>query len=187
MQLNKAQFFNNCKVKHEHDKRITCLQYSQNGLFMISISPDKCKIWRIVNNLMGTHCVIPGTEDADVIEDNVAPVATVSDSCSLVAIYRGKLHFKIYSIPQAESFQKKDTINLRREIIANGISTFNFTPQRDKVTKMKFLGDGDEPTHLRIFMVIDGTDQISDVQLSDHVATLSSQRAYFDAPIFAVS
>ena len=77
-------------------------------------------------------------------------------------------------------------MNLRREIIANGISTFNFTPQRDKVTRMKFIGDQEEPTVLRIFMLIDGNDQISDVQLSDHVANLNNQKRYFDAPIFNV-
>ena len=189
VQLNKAQFFNNSKVKHEHQKRITSLQYSQNGAFMTSISHDVCKVWRIVNNLMGTHCVIPGNLDSDTTEETVAPVATVSDNGGLVALYRGKLHFQIYQIPNAEEYKKQDTINLRREIIANGVSTFNFTPQRDRVTKMKFYGNAtpeDEPTHLRIYMHVDGNDQISDVQLSDHVSTLRVQKLYYDAPIFGV-
>ena len=53
-------------------------------------------------------------------------------------------------------------INLRREIIANGINDFNFTPQRDSVREIKFLG-GDQETHLRIYMVVDGVEFISDV------------------------
>ena len=46
-------------------------------------------------------------------------------------------------------------INLRREVIANGIDNFGFSPGRDIVKEIKFVG-GDEPTHLRIFMLVDG-------------------------------
>lgn len=70
------------------------------------------------------------------------------------------------------------------------MSTFNFTPQRDRVTRMKFYGNAspeDEPTHLRIYMHVDGNDLVSDVQLSDHVSTLNNQKLYYDAPIFGVS
>ena len=71
---------------------------------MTSISHDICKVWRIVNNLMGTHCVIPANLDSDTTEDTVAPVATVCDSGELVALYRGKLHIQIYQIPNPEEF-----------------------------------------------------------------------------------
>ena len=59
---------------------------------MVSISQDICKVWRIVNNLMGTHCKIPGNIDPNT-EETVSPVAAVSNGGNLVAIYRGKLHF----------------------------------------------------------------------------------------------
>jgi hypothetical protein len=53
----------------------------------------------------------------------------------------------------------QSVVNLRREIIANSINDFNFTPQRDRVTRLRFLGGEDhEPTHLRIYMVVDGKD-----------------------------
>ena len=122
---------------------------------MVSISTDMCKVWKIVNNLMGTVTVIPGSQDNEHKEDSVLPVATVDNNCSLVATYKGKLHFQIYKLGEGDNFKKQDTINLRREIIANGINDFNFTPQRDKVTKLCFLGE-ERSTHLRIFMVVDG-------------------------------
>ncbi len=58
---------------------------------------------------------------------------------------------------------------------------------RDSVTKMKFLGD-DEPSHLRIYMIIDGQDYFSDVKLgeADNVATLKRVEKYFDMPILNV-
>ena len=57
-------------------------------------------------------------------------------------------------------------INLRREIIANGINDFNYTPGRDKVREIKFLYDeAGVETHLRVYMIVDGTNFISDVRL----------------------
>ena len=36
--------------------------------------------------------------------------------------------FQIYELRDQETFHKKDTIHLRREVIANGINDFDFTP-----------------------------------------------------------
>ncbi len=136
---------------------------------------------------MGNVLVIPGNLDNEHKEDSVVPKATIDNTCKYVATYRGKLHFQIYELKGQEDFRKKDTINLRREIIACGINDFNFTPMRDSVTKMKFLGD-EEPSHLRIYMVIDGQDYFSDVKLgeADNVATLKRVEKYFDMPILNV-
>ena len=73
----------------------------------------------------------------------------MNNKCTLAAIYRGKLLFHIYEIIDQETFKKKDMINLRREVIANGVDNFGFQPGRDVVKQIKFLG-GDSPTHLRI-------------------------------------
>lgn len=87
----------------------------------------------------------------------------------------------------ADEFRKKDTINLRREVIANGINDFNFTPQRDKVLRMRFMADEEEnTTHLRIYMHVNGEDSYSDVNLADHVSILRRISRHFDAPILNV-
>lgn len=124
-----------------------------------------CKVWKIVGNLMGQVIVIPGNLDNEHKEESVPPKAAIDNACQLVATYRGKLHFQIYELKGNDDYKKKDTINLRREIIANGINDFNFTPQRDSVTRIKFIeaGEDEEPTHLRIYMIVDGRDFYSDV------------------------
>ena len=96
MALNKAQFFNNAKVKHEHGQRITNLQYSDNSQFIVTISNDLCKVWKIVQNLLGVVVSIPGDLEPELTEENVLPVAAINNKCSLVAVYRGKLNFVLY-------------------------------------------------------------------------------------------
>jgi len=56
---------------------------------------------------------------------------------------------------------------------------------RDSVRSFKFLG-GDEDTHLRVYLTVDGVDFISDIQLSDSVATLKKVAKYQDEPIFNI-
>ena len=77
---------------------------------------------------MGSYMVFPGSLDSEFTEESVNPVACCDNSATLVAIYKGKLHFQIYEIPNQEEYKKKDMINLRREVIANNINDFNFTP-----------------------------------------------------------
>ena len=95
---------------------------------MVGISQDMCKVWKIVNNLMGPACTIQTEPDDPHQEITVMPLATVDNQGSLLAIYRGKLHFQIMEIRGPTEATKKDTVNLRRELIANGTNDFNFTP-----------------------------------------------------------
>lgn len=177
MALNKAQFFNNAKVKHEHAQRISNLQFSDNSQFIVTISNDLCKVWKIVQNLLGVACSIPGNLEPDLVEEGVLPVAAINNKCTVVAIYRGKLNFVLYEINEQESFKKKDTINLRREIIANGYDEFNYTPGRDRVTEIRFIG-GDSPSHLRVYMMIEDKSFVSDVKLVDNVSDWRPQDLY---------
>ena len=108
---------------------------------MTTIRSDVTKIWKVVHNLLGTIITIPGTMDDDNKQDGVHPLACVNNKGTLAAVYKGKLHFTIYDLKEKdETFKKKDVINLRREIIANGINDFNYTPQRDEVSRIRFMG-----------------------------------------------
>ena len=86
-------------MKHDHSKRITNLSYSQNGEFFVSTSSDMCKVWRIHKHLMGSYMIFPGGLDSEYTEDSVNPVACCDNQARLVAIYKGKLHFQIYEVP----------------------------------------------------------------------------------------
>jgi len=85
----------------------------------------------------------------------VKPLATVDNKCTLTCVYRGKLMFQLYELRDQESFRKKDTFHLRRELIANGCNDFDFTTGRDSVNQLRFVG-GDNPTHLKVYMTVHG-------------------------------
>lgn len=146
---------------------------------MVTISSDLLKIWKVAQKSLGCIITMPGDLDKQSVEEKVLPRATINNKGTLLVSYVGKLHLHLYEIKDHESYQKKDTINLRREIIANGVVDFNYTPGRDSVRSFRFLG-GDNETHLRVYMVIDGEDFISDVQLSDGVSSLKKLARYQD-------
>ena len=54
--------------------------------------------------------------------------------------------------------------------MANGVIDFDYTPQRDSVQKIKFLGR-EKATHLRVYLTVNGQKHVSDINLSDGVAT----------------
>lgn len=98
MALNKAQFFNNVKIKHEHGQRITNLNFSDNSNYMVTISNDMTKIWKIVSNLLGVVVTIESSHDVEHKDENALPLACIDNACSLVAVYRGKLNFVLYTV-----------------------------------------------------------------------------------------
>lgn len=76
---------------------------------------------------MTSYVVVPGNLDSEYSEDGVNALACCDNKAQLIAIYKGKLHFSIYDVPNPEEHKKRDTINLRRELVAAGISSFNFS------------------------------------------------------------
>ena len=111
-------------------------------------------------------------------------MAAVDNMCKNAIIYRGKCKFHVYEISDQENFRKKDTIDLRRELIAVGINDFDFTPGRDVIQRIRFIG-GDNPTHFKIYMQMHGNEYFtSTVKLADGVSDWKQQSRYDDEPIF---
>lgn len=179
VQLNKSQFFNNVSNKHEHTGRITNVQFSDNSSFFTTICGDICRVWRMAGNLIGAQCTIPAKLDEEHIEESAKPIAVVDNKCTMVAIYRGKMMFQIYEIRDMETFRKKDTIHLRKELITAGVNDFDFTPSRDSVNSLRFVG-GDDATHLKIYMTVRGEEYMSTVKLNDMRSDLVQQPKYAD-------
>lgn len=125
----KSEFPNNLAQKHEHVERITCMKFSEDGTYLVTISTDMTKVIG-VGGAIGVRVRIPGNLEDEFKEDKVAPVACVNNSGTLVVTYRGKLTFHMYKCKTEDDYQKDENgmINLRREIIANGINDFNYTP-----------------------------------------------------------
>lgn len=128
---------------------------------------------------------IPGSTNDENREQNVATLATINRQCTMAAIYRGKLQFNLYELRDHERFQKREAIDLVSVLNRSRVVGFKFVPQRDQVYKLKFLG-GDEPTHLRIYMTINGEKFIADARLNQTESTFSKFQDYSDEPIFNV-
>ena len=141
VKLNKNQFWNNQSVQHEHSQRITSLSYSYDGGFLVSVSADMCKVWRIYNTLVSSYVVIPGNVDSEYTENGVNALACCDIKAETVAIYRGKLHFSLYTVTGEGEYNNKSTINLKRELVAAGVNDFNFAAQRDQVLRIRLICD----------------------------------------------
>ena len=94
--------------------------------------------------------------------------------------------FTIYEIINKDDFRKKDSVNLKRELQANGVNNFDFVMGRDSVHRIKIVG-GDRPTHLRVYLTVNGKDKIANIKLTDGVADLAELVPYKDEPIFTMT
>ena len=128
IQNNRVLFTQNGSVKHEHDERITNLQFSDTGEFIISASSDVSQVWRLVQNRLTKIIDIPGSTNNENREPNVSTLATLNSTCTVAAVYRGKLQFNLYELIDLNSYQKKTTIDLVSLFNKSRVEGFKFVP-----------------------------------------------------------
>lgn len=63
VQLDKATFPNNLRIKHNHKGQIDHVSYSTSGSYFISICSDSTKVWKVVNSIYGCYVTIPSESD----------------------------------------------------------------------------------------------------------------------------
>lgn len=188
VQLNKTAFFNNMRIKHGHKERVSHISFSPDSAFMTTIDKGETKLWRIVQSILANTCSIPASAELDKTDENASPVAAVDSRGRVLAVYRGRLMITIYDLNESsEQFKRRDAVNLRREIIANGGQEFGFTPSRDKVTEIKLVADADgNVTHMKVFMKVAQDFFMATVDLADNVTELRQIEQYADNPIFSL-
>ena len=134
---------------------------------------------------MGSFLTVPQKDVSDKDDDISKPLAAVDNEGALVIIYRGGLEFNLYTVHDRSEFSKKDTINLRKEIMANGHEgMFEFAASRDSVDDVAFLGDN--PTHFRVYLTVQGVHFFATVNIADGVTELTKAERFSDQTIFAV-
>lgn len=102
---------------------------------------------------MGSFLTVPQKDVSDKDDDISKPLAAIDNDGSVIIIYRGGLEFNLYTVHDRSEYSKKDTINLRKEILANGHEgMFEFAASRDSVDDVAFLGDN--PTHFRVYLTV---------------------------------
>lgn len=134
---------------------------------------------------MGSFLTIPQKDAADKDDEVSKPLCCIDNSGEIIIIYRGGLEFNIYIIHDRNSYSKKDTINLRKEILANGHEgMFEFAATRDSVDDVTFLGEN--PTHFRVYLTVQGVHFFATVNIADGVTELVKAERFNDQSIFAV-
>ena len=154
------------------------VQYSPNGSALITVCNDQAKLWKYKNSfIVETHSV-KTTEPVDL---NHHPLACISDNFSVVIVYRGKFTFTVYDCSGSEA-QKKDEIDLVKEVSANGNPGFSVS-QADRVTDMRLV---ENDNILRIDFCKNKENFIIDVQLSDSVAKMRKVKNFEDRSAFTL-
>lgn len=99
---------------------------------------------------------------------------------------RGSFTLDVYIIDEEnEKFEKKDTINIKREILAGGNPGFNFVWRKDIVHDIKFFDLTD--TRFKVNFSKDNNFMSAIIELSDNVTQLTTgQYRYSEQGIFAV-
>ena len=153
---------------------------------MTSMSSDSCKLWKLGANLIGEVIMIPfeGEVKEDMYDDEFH--CCPSNSGQNVVVMRGSFTLDVYIIDEEnEKFEKKDTINIKREILAGGNPGFNFVWRKDIVHDLKFFDLKDN--RFKVNFSKDNNFMSAIIELSDNVTQLTTgQYRYSEQGIFAV-
>ena len=110
----------------------------------------------------------------------------VDNSGKYLIAMHGSFKLDVYIVEdEGEKFEKRYTINLTREILANGNPGFTFSRTLDTVTELKF--DGDQCDVVRVSLIKNNGDFFFiDVTLEDNVAKLAKAERCSDKGIFKI-
>ena len=107
---------------------------------MTTISSDACKLWRVGANLIGEVIMIPFEGDSKEDKDDDHFHCCASSCGTFVIVMRGAFSLDVYKVDaEGESFERKEKINLKREILANNNPGFEFDWNKDTVHDVRFL------------------------------------------------
>jgi hypothetical protein len=123
-------------------------------------------------------CSIPKSEEpGNAYTADVRPVACIDNSGTKVVIFRGGgLKLSVFNIKDRKTFEKKDTIDVLKELSATGQPGFMVGPN-DTVHEIRFLAG--ESENVRVHLQKGKGDHFFiDVQLSDGVPNLSPCTMY---------
>lgn len=73
---------------------IKSVAFSPNSTGVVTVSDSVCKVWKHVNGQLTHHCDIPGGDQPT--DSKQTPMATVSDDCKTVVIYRGRAKLTVF-------------------------------------------------------------------------------------------
>ena len=134
---------------------------------------------------MGCFCTSEAKKEGNLNDKVSKPLAAVRNDGQQFAVYRGKMFFHIYEIKDGDEERKTNKINsidLDKEIKGFGKEDFEFDPSTDEVMDMAFVGP-EEETHLRVYLMVQGTHYFADYDLKAQSATFEQASLYQDQSI----
>jgi hypothetical protein len=112
---------------------------------MTTISSDSCKLWRVGANLIGEVIMIPFEGESLEDRDDQYFHCCASGNGDQVIVMRGAFFLEVYTVDaEGVHFERKDKINLKREILACGNAGFEFDFVKDIVHDVRFLDPEDK-------------------------------------------
>jgi hypothetical protein len=107
---------------------------------MTTISSDSCKLWRVGANLIGEVIMIPFEGESREDREDEDFHCCASSNGDRVIVMRGSFGLEVFIVdPEGVNFERKDKINLKREILANNYPGFDFDWNKDIVHDVRFL------------------------------------------------
>ena len=98
-------------------------------------------------------------------------------------VHRANLFLNVYDVQNRSEATLRESIDLHKEISANGQGSFSFNPRSDQILGLKLL-EPEQPSMLRVSMLIQGEHHFADVNLEDGVSTLKKADPFSDHVAF---
>ena len=123
-------------------------------------------------------------------EDGVSkPLAAVMNSGTRYVVYRGKMTFHVYDVievGQERDTKKVEKIDLVKEIQGSGHEEFTFDASHDEVMDLCYINkeDGEEESHLRVYLMVKEQHYFADINLKDSTTTLTEASLFEDQSVF---
>ena len=146
-------------------------------------------MWKVVNSIYGCYVTIPAESDKvhpnglPAHQDEINLVATANNEASLVIVHRANLFLNVYDVQNRSEATLRESIDLHKEISANGQGSFSFNPRSDQILGLKLL-EPEQPSMLRVSMLIQGEHHFADVNLEDGVSSLKKADPFSDHVAF---
>jgi len=118
---------------------------------LCSIAPAETNLWLIKNNMVQLLLTIPKDEEPNNgYTAGTKPMACIDNNGTKVVVYRGGgLMLSVFEVKDRKTFERKDTINVIKELAATGQPGFILSKE-DTVHEIRFLSGESENVRIHL-------------------------------------
>lgn len=152
VQTEREKFIQNYSIPHKHSNgEVKSLGISGNSEYLTSIAADETILWLIKNGMVQMLVTIPREEEpGNGMTAGVRPLACIDNSGTKVVIFRGGgLKLSVFDIRDRKAFERKDTIDVIKELSATGQPGF-LVSKDDVIHEIRFLSGESENVRIHL-------------------------------------